>query len=120
LLSGRYVFHVSSLGHSGLGKLADDATRAFHEGKLVCETAFEQDTNSVVPRQVGCRSQGCVLSNLEMYKVYQLCQDEQALGSGGLDFIQFLSEILKKDFLKASTELRGFLSDELEALIKFG
>jgi len=120
LLSGRYVFHVSSLGHSGLGKLADDATRAFHEGKLVCETAFEQDTNSVVPRQVGCRSQGCVLSNLEMYKVYQLGQDEQALGSGGLDFIQFLSEILKKDFLKASTELSGFLSDELEALIKFG
>ena len=113
------MLHVSSFSHPGLCKLPDDAACAFHEGKFVCETAFEQDTNSVITRQVGCRSQGGVLSNLEMYKVYQLRQDEQALGSGGLDFIQFLSEVLKKDFLKASTELCGFLSDELEALIKF-
>jgi hypothetical protein len=37
--------------------------------------------------------------------------------AGGLDLSEFLAEILNKNIVKASTQLRGLLADKLEALV---
>ena len=70
--------------------------------------------------QIGCRSKSYVLSNAKMDQMDGLGQDEEAFGCGGLYLSEFLAEVLNKNIVEASTELRWLLADQLEALIQPG
>ncbi len=50
------VLYGFSLRDSDLDNVAYHAACAFHECKFVCETAFKQDTDTVVARDIGCCS----------------------------------------------------------------
>ena len=53
-----------------------------------------------------------------MDQVDGLGQNEEVLGCGGLYLSEFLAEVLNKNIVEASTELRWLLADQLEALIQ--
>jgi len=70
-----------------------------------------------VAGNVSRRNESYVLSNPKVNEVEGLGQDEQALCCRRLDLGEFLAEILNKNIVKASTQLRGLLADKLEALV---
>ena len=60
------LFGRFSLGNSGLNNSVNQAARSLDEGEFAGETAFQQDTNSMVACDIGSCHQGDVLSDPKM------------------------------------------------------
>lgn len=67
------MFGHFSLGSSDLNHSVNEAPRSFDECQFVGETAFQQDTNSIVARDIGGCHQRHLLSDPKMGQVDWLC-----------------------------------------------
>jgi hypothetical protein len=108
------------LSHLGLDDISDQTPSPFNKGECIRKAAFQQYTDTVVARHVGCSNQSYVLSDAKVDQVVGFRQDEQVPRYRGFYLGEFLAEVFNEHIVHATTKLHGLLPDEFKALIERG